>query len=239
MQVTTLLNRIARVRPGRPRPAPPPVVREPGQAVRPEPAPGQAVRAVPEPGQAVRALLARAGRPGVRLAQLDGTTCGPMAVLVARLLVDPDYAGWLIGDPDSRVVAGRIAAEQRRIHARANRLWPRRLGTTPWGMVAVLGQELPGVRYRWWLVDDTDPASVVAGLDRAGAAVAAGHPVPVLVGARLPRHWVLLTGRQPAGGVLVFFNPVGRTVRLAETELAAGGRAGLSWPHLQAVVVPG
>jgi len=186
----------------------------------------------------VRLRAARGDQPAVPLAQIDGTTCGPMTVVVARAVADPVYAWWLTSAGDAEAVARRIVTEQRRIHDQANRLWPSRLGTTPWGMVAVLRQELPATRYQWWLVDDTDPASVRSALDRAGAAVAAGHPVPVLVGARVPRHWVLLLSADPAGGALVFYNPTGRTVRLAESEIAAGRLAGLSWPHLQAVVVP-
>lgn len=179
----------------------------------------------------VRVPAARPGG-GAPLAQIDSTTCGPMTVMVARALADPVYAWWLTGAD----AADRIASEQRRIHRQANRVWPRRLGTTPWGVAAVLNHHLPGTRYRWRMVDDTDPASVGTALSAALAAVAAGHPVPVLVGARIPRHWVLLLARDP-GGELVFYNPAGGTVvRLDPAEIGTGPLAGLGYPHLQAVV---
>jgi hypothetical protein len=105
-------------------------------------------------------------------------------------------------------------------------------------MVAVLRRELPAVRYRWWLVDDTDPDRVRAALDQAAVAVAAGLPVPVLVGAQVPRHWGLLLARDPDGGQLRCYNPAGRVVRVDPGEIGTGRLEGLGFPHLQAVVVP-
>jgi hypothetical protein len=44
------------------------------------------------------------------------------------------------------------------------------------------------------LVDDTSAADVAGVLDAVGAALAAGRPVPLLVGSLVPRHYVLALG---------------------------------------------
>lgn len=179
---------------------------------------------------------------GAPLAQVDGTTCGATVVLVTRAIVDPIYLWWLTRGHEAQVAA-RLAAEQRRIHAYANQVWPRRLGITPWGMVAALNGRVapPGVRYGWRMVDDTDPASVGAVLRDAVAALEAGQVVPVLVGNSYPRHWVLLTGlrrRDGQVGELVFYNPSGSVVRVPVTDFVQGRSSGLGFPHAQAMVVP-
>src|SRR5690606_31633211 len=67
---------------------------------------------------------------GVRLKQIDGTTCGPMTILAARAVVDPVYAWWLTGG-DPAELTSRFEAEQRTIQRSARVIWPRRYGTTP------------------------------------------------------------------------------------------------------------
>ncbi|WP_432831313.1 hypothetical protein [Dactylosporangium sp. CA-092794] len=123
--------------------------------------------------------------------QTDGFTCGPTVALVASAALDPAYAATL-SDADA-------GTEQRRIHAAANRLWPRRLGTTPWGVAAIISAHTAplGVRYRWRRFR---PA-----LGPELAAVETGWPVPLLIGNAVPRHWVLIVGH--ADGVLRCFNP--------------------------------
>jgi len=104
--------------------------------------------------------------------QVDGTTCGPTVAMVAAALLDPTYQP---SDPD---------AEQRRIHAAVNLVWPRRLGTTPFAMVKFLAGH-SDVRYGW-----RGPRARRNALDAADS----GWPVPVLIGNVVPRHWVLLIG---------------------------------------------
>ena len=62
----------------------------------------------------------------LRLRQRDGVTCGPTVAVVAGALLDPGH-GADLSDP------AWFAGEQARVHAEVNRVWPRRLGTTPIG----------------------------------------------------------------------------------------------------------
>ena len=75
------------------------------------------------------------------------------------------------------------------MHRAINVVWPRALGTTPAGVARALTVHSAsrGVRYRWRLARCGDRLADVA------TRVAAGWPVAMLIGAMLPRHWVLLT----------------------------------------------
>src|SRR5262245_36362517 len=80
------------------------------------------------------------------LRQHDGVTCGPSVAVVAGALLDPGRRS-VLSEPDSR--QAWFAAEQLRVHAEVNRIWPRRLGTTPMGMAHALTVHSSrlGVRY--------------------------------------------------------------------------------------------
>jgi len=239
MQATTLLHKLTRA--ARP-PAPKPLRLPPDRGRSPADQARAAALLDQVEGEARQGYLrlvdpARPGPVrigGVRLAQIDGTTCGPMTILVARAVVDPVYAWWLTqGEPAE--LTGRIEAEQRRIHRAANLAWPRRYGTTPRGVVSAVNRHRPGVRYGWRMVDDTDQRSIDRALADAAAAVRAGHPVPFLIGRFVPRHWVLLLAD---GDELTFYNPAGSVVRIGAGELRAGRADPLGFPHVQAVVLP-
>ncbi|WP_232077376.1 hypothetical protein [Mycolicibacterium aichiense] len=79
-------------------------------------------------------------------------------------------------------------AEQARVHRAINVVWPHALGATPAGVARAMTEHsiARGVRYRW------RPARCHDGLADVCDAVAAGWPVAMLIGAVLPRHWVLL-----------------------------------------------
>ena len=81
----------------------------------------------------------------LNLRQRDGVTCGPTVAVVAGALLDPGRGD--LSDP------AWFAREQGRVHAEVNRVWPRRLGTTPPGMARALSahSSAAGVRYRWRL----------------------------------------------------------------------------------------
>ena len=153
--------------------------------------------------------------------QTDGFTCGPTVALVASAALDPAY-GATVSDE---------AAEQHRIHAAANRLWPRRLGTTPWGVAgAISAHTAPlGTRYGWRLFRGDLRAAV--------AAVECDWPVAMLIGAGIPRHWVLLVGH--SDGVLQCFNPARGAVPPVPVADVAGRRLGvLGFPRAFALVLP-
>jgi hypothetical protein len=154
--------------------------------------------------------------------QTDGFTCGPTVALAASAALDPVY-GASIAD---------AAAEQHRIHAAANRLWPRKLGTTPWGVAGVISAHTAalGTRYRWKIFTKD--------LHDVLAAVECGWPVALLIGNVIPRHWVLIVEHD--GGVLRCFNPARGAVAEVTVEDARARRLDpLGFPRAFAVVLPG
>ncbi|ANY05480.1 hypothetical protein [Pseudonocardia sp. HH130630-07] len=179
--------------------------------------------------------------------QADRFSCGPAVLLVTAAMLTargtaPGAGPTATTGPDgSARSAGRAphgasppagsagtADAQRAAHRQANLIWPRLLGTTPWGMRAWLRRTAPG-RYR------IRPATPAA-LRRAAAT---GLPVPVLVGsALLPRHWVLLLGTAADGRWRVY-EPGAGTVRTCAPGLRAPGVAReLGWPRPWGVLLP-
>jgi hypothetical protein len=132
--------------------------------------------------------------------------------------------------------AGRawFATEQDRVHAQVNRVWPRRLGTTPMGMARALSAHggALGVRYGWRLFRGrrdrlTDVLREVDG----------GRPVAMLVGRFIPRHWVLLIGLQ--GHTLQCYEPSSGQVRSADVDTLREARlTGLGYRRPFAFVLP-
>lgn len=166
---------------------------------------------------------------GPRLRQRDGVSCGPAAAVAAGVLLDPVYRRLVDGAGDAW-----IGAEQRRVHARVNRFWPRALGTTPAAMVAAIDAHGGGVRYRWrpcrGLSGCRDPLTDVL------AAVRSGRPVAMLVGNVLPRHWVLVVASE--GRVRCYEPSSGRLLALDPADVRAGRLAGVGYPRPFAFVVP-
>ena len=157
------------------------------------------------------------------LRQRDGVSCGPAVAVVAGALLDPSYA--------ARPDPAWFAAEQVRVHAAANRAWPRALGTTPWGMAAVLTAHAArhGVRYGWRLgrrhVDDVERA------------VTAHWPVAMLVGDPIPRHWVLIV--EVTGHQLRCYEPSSGEIRTVSTHAVRTARlTGLGFGRPFAFVLP-
>src|SRR5262245_16791861 len=107
----------------------------------------------------------------LHLRQRDGVTCGPTVVVVAGALPDP-------GRRDEVSDPAWFAGEQARVHRELNRLWPRRLGTTPRGMARALTarSSAAGVRYRSRLFRGRRDR-----LWDVQRAVEAGRPVAMLI----------------------------------------------------------
>ncbi len=201
--------------------------------------------ATPRPVAAVRPLAGgrrpligdRAGeqrRGGARLDQVDGTTCGSAVLVALAAWADPAETLRLDGELGADPAAGtsgllgvaksggaadfgaRFDARQQQVHRESTRFWPRALGTSPWGMVSWLRRNVPAVgRYRVRLVDDTAAADVDQALAQVGDALAAGRPVPLLIGGFVPRHYVLAVRAdaqgwhvyEPGGGQVVVVEP--------------------------------
>ena len=92
--------------------------------------------------------------------QQSPVTCGSASLTVARMLVDPDFAAWVVdgvkadgGPPDSRTESARFAEHEREVMNRTNALhaaggrlnlpWPHALGTPPWGAEKELEHSVP------------------------------------------------------------------------------------------------
>lgn len=185
-------------------------------------------------------------RLGVRIDQVDQRTCGPTVLLVLAAQADPVLAGELTAprhDEHGRRFAERFDRRQRAVHRQSNRLWPRALGTSPWGMARWLRRHAAGVGpYRVRLVDDADPRDLVVTLAAIDTALDLGDPVPLLVGARVPRHYVLALRRAgPGRAGWRVFEPTTGEIRTVPTEAVTGHHLGtlLGFDRLHAALLPG
>ncbi|HEX8626599.1 MAG TPA: hypothetical protein VF755_00315 [Catenuloplanes sp.] len=160
--------------------------------------------------------------------QSDGFTCGPTSAMIAAALLDPAYASAL------DTTAAGFAREQRRIHRASNRLWPRRLGTTPWGVAAAISihSAALGVRYGWRMFRGPrdDLTDVLAALD-------CGWPVALLIGRVIPRHWLLCT-EHPDPATLRVYNPASGRIRDVGLDELRHHRLRLGFPRAFALVLP-
>jgi hypothetical protein len=228
------------------------VARTPLWRERPEPA----ARVRPIAGGRRPLLSDRLGeqrRGGVRLDQVDGTTCGSAVLIALAAWADPAETARLDGDEAAAAAAGagtragvatgfgaRYDARQRQVHRQSTRFWPQALGTTPWGMVGWLRRYAPGAGpYRVRLVDDRSTADVDDALAAAGVALAAGRPVPLLVGSLVPRHYVLALGVQGDGRWRVY-EPTSGHVRALDLRLVRERRLApvLGFDRLHALLLP-
>lgn len=142
---------------------------------------------------------------------------------MAGALLDTEYGAPLQADRAQQW----FHDEQGRVHRAVNMVWPRALGTTPAGMARALSAH--GTRYRWRR----------AGRDLADvhAALGAGRPVAMLIGAAIPRHWVLLT--ELRGPEFRCYEPSsGRLVAVTPEDIGAGTLTGLGFPKPFAFVLP-
>jgi hypothetical protein len=194
-------------------------------------------------------------RGGARLDQVDGTTCGSAVLIALAAWADPAETARLDGDeiaaaPDGAGAVARAGvatgfgarydARQVEVHRQSTRFWPQALGTTPWGMVRWLRRYAPAAGpYRVRLVDDVSAADVEDALAVTGVALAAGRPVPLLVGSLVPRHYVLALGVDGDGRWRVY-EPTGGQVRVLDLRLVRECRLAsvLGFDRLHAVLLP-
>lgn len=220
-------------------------------------------RVEPAPVPPVR-LLAAGRRPlvadrlgpqhygGAVLDQVDGTTCGSAVLLALAVWAEPAELDRLEGI-SGRAVAGTATAavgvgvgfgarydvRQQQVHRESTKYWPAALGTSPWGMVAWLRRYAPAAGpYRVRLVDDASVADVDDAVALVDAALATGRPVPLLIGAFVPRHYVMAVGAGPAGWRI--YEPTSGEVREVPRDLVRGrATAGLlGFDRLHALLLP-
>jgi hypothetical protein len=164
--------------------------------------------------------------------QRDGVTCGPSVAVMAGALLDADYGANLFS---ARAEGAQqwFDAEQGRVHRAVNMVWPRALGTTPAGMARAISSRSAarGVRYRWRPARRGDPLTDVR------AALAAGWPVAMLIGAAIPRHWVLFT--EIADSALRCYEPSAGRLHVVSADAVREARLeGLGFPRPFAFVLP-
>ncbi|WP_219419509.1 hypothetical protein [Pseudonocardia nigra] len=194
---------------------------------------------------------------GVRLDQVNGTSCGSAVLVALSAWADPTEMLRLDGEQLAGAATGscgmgsgtrtgvapgfgvRYDTRQREVHRESTTVWPQALGTTPWGMVRWLRHHVPGAGpYRVRLVDDTSGADLADALGAAAAALAVGRPVPVLVGSLVPRHWGMALGRD--GAAWRVYEPTSGQVRALDLDLVRQRRLArvLGFPRLQALLIP-
>jgi hypothetical protein len=162
---------------------------------------------------------------GLRLRQRDGVTCGPTVAVVAGALLDPAYRAAVLASD------AHAAAEQARVHAEVNRVWPRRLGTTPRGMARAMSVH-SSVRYRWRLFRGRRDKLI-----DVLSAVDAGWPAAMLIGRFIPRHWVLIV--DATGSALQCYEPSSGQMRTVDVDAVRGARlVGLGYRRPFAFVLP-
>jgi hypothetical protein len=176
------------------------------------------------------------------LRQPDQRSCAPSALVVARILLDDEYAGLVLPGSSSRF-RDEVLALHRRVtrpvdtSGRLQVPWPRALGTPPWAVarqLSALGSaDRPPVRYRTRLA-----LGRAAAYGRVVAGLASGRPVVLYVGSRwLPRHVVLAVAAR-ADGLAVYDPAPGRCVTVSR-EAFVEARLGLSgWDRPWFVVLP-
>jgi hypothetical protein len=181
-------------------------------------------------------------RCGVRIDQVDSTTCGSAVLLVLASEADPLLTLALTqppSDPYGIRFGMRFDQRQRVIHRHSNRFWPGRLGTSPWGMVGWLRRHAAGVGpYRVRLVDDASPADLAATVLEVNHALDLADPVPLLVGAALPRHYALALRRD--NDKWRVYEPGTGEVRVVPVAAVRERQLGqlLGFDGLQAVLLP-
>lgn len=201
-------------------------------------------------------------RGGVRLDQVDGTTCGSAVLVALAAWADPGEVARLDRPPGGPGILGgptagfgaRYDARQKQVHRESTRFWPQSMGTTPWGMTAWLRRYAPGAGpYRVRLLDDTAAGDVTAAIAEVDTALAAGWPVPLLVGPFVPRHYCLAlaaeggdtegggTEGNTAGGVWRVYEPTSGEVRTVPVARIGSRTLAplLGFDHLHAVLLPG
>jgi hypothetical protein len=183
---------------------------------------------------------------GSEVRQIDDTTCGSTSLLVARAMADPLYDLYLTTggstDPAAATPArfqARVAAEEQRIHDATNMVWPKSLGTSPWGVRDELNRLVgaTATRYATRLFVGTRGDRINPALHDAVTALDSGQPVPVLIGDLLPHHYVLMVGHRD--GDLLFYDPgYAEVVVVSEQAFLGGDVSTLGYRHVMAVIMP-
>jgi hypothetical protein len=193
---------------------------------------------------------------GEPLGQPDQRSCGAAVLVVARMLLDRDYAELLAsgrhpvtGSALPGPLPDRFGHEVLAMHARVTGPvdatghlqvpWPRALGTPPWAVArelsALSGLDVPARRYGWHLAR-LRPGTA---FDRAAAGVDAGRPVGLYVGSTwLPRHVVLAVARASPDSLWIYDPGRGARVEVTRAAVESGALTFGRWDRLWFDVSP-
>ncbi len=161
------------------------------------------------------------GRGATGPVQQSRVSCGSAALTVARMLVSPEFARWIVTGagprgrpPDGRSERDRFAEYEQVVMNRTNGIrtavgwtwnlpWPRALGTPPWGARRELeyGAARPGAAYAMRLVRFGSGDALGEAHRDLVRVVDEGRPALLYIGDTwLPRHVTLvLPGSGPDG----------------------------------------
>lgn len=174
--------------------------------------------------------------------QQSQVTCGSACLTVARMLVDPLFARWILtgegprpGVPSGPDLASRFAAYERIVHRRTNGLragggrlnlpWPQRLGTPPWGAKHELefGAARRGTAYTVELLRHHRAGELGEHFERLLRVVADGEPALLYVGdLKLPRHVLLILPDRGDGNLEVYDPYAGTVTELTRRAFSEG-----------------
>lgn len=166
---------------------------------------------------------------------------------VARMLVSPEFAAWIVnginakgGPPDSRSESERFAEHEREvmdrtngIHAAGGRLnipWPGAMGTPPWGAEKELeyGAARPGAAYRMRLVRLGSIGALREAYGELVSLVHEGLPALLYIGNSLsPRHVTLVLPGE-GGAQLDVYDPATGSVTDLAPDRFAGRTLGIA-----------
>ena len=185
-------------------------------------------------------------------------TCGSASLTVARMLVDPGFARWIVhGDrralplPLGDTEDERAAAFEEIVIARTNSVfgpggriqlpWPRRLGTPPWGAKLELetGAATAGVRFvtRWCRLGGE--TRMRRHHDEIRERVGAGRPAVLYIGSTwLPRHVTLVVPSESTDGLDVYDPASGQVEPLPADSFATRRLHIAGWDVPWCVVLP-
>jgi hypothetical protein len=166
----------------------------------------------------------RLGRGDIGPIQQSPVTCGSASLTVARMLVNSEFARWIVsgegarGDaPGGATEAERFAGYERVVMKRTNGLfagghrlnlpWPHALGTPPWGAKKELefGASRPGTQYDTVLLGLRGSRGLGRCFDRLVEVVTEGEPALLYIGNRwMPRHVTLVLPGDGSAGLDVY-----------------------------------
>lgn len=208
----------------------------------------------------------RLHRGVVALRQSTPTTCGSAALVVARMMADPQFAEWVRSGAarrppapglDGLATAGeRFAAYEQVVRDRTARAlpgsswrlipqlpWPKFWGTAPWAALRELASATGSSLWSYRIVrlrgrSRDERVAVQAQLEKR---VSTRRPALLYTGnALLPRHVTLLVPDDDGGSGLDVYEPSSGTVSsLPPDSLATDHLAGAGWPVPWLVVAPG